>query len=135
MQHENNRVTDIEFIPNDKIPFSHCALFVFETATYPEGILHIAEEGGILITYDSVKNWLSADQFFSPETAKLYEEQGFFGSASISKVWKQACNVNVSDFIKLTSFSFCHLLSAHGEPLLNDAYVRLTESVKQEFNL
>lgn len=119
---ENHRSTDIELLPNSPMPFSDCSLFVFETSVHPEGILHIAREGGILITCDSIKNWLSADQFFSAETAKLYEEQGFFGTASISSVWKQACNVKAFDFDRLKSLQFRHLLSAHGEPLLNTAY-------------
>ncbi len=135
MQHGDGRGTDIELAPKSKMPFPDCSLFFFETSIYPEGILHIAQEGGVLVTCDSIKNWISADQFFSVETAKLYEEQGFFGSASISNVWKQACNVDVADFIRLKSFSFRHLLSAHGEPLLNDAHVRLSESIKQAFNV
>lgn len=134
MPHENNHTRDVEFTPNGSVPFPDCSLFVFETSIHPEGILHIAQESGILITCDSIKNWLAPDQFFSAETAKLYQEQGFFGAASVSQVWKQACHVDASDFARLLNlFAFRHLLSAHGDPLLNHAHEEVTKTIKREF--
>lgn len=135
MKDENNASIDVELIPGGLMPFPNCSLFVFETSTHPEGILHIAQEGGILVTCDSIKNWLYADQFFSAETGKLYEKQGFFGPASISNVWQQATQVKASDFTRLKSLSFRHLISAHGEPILNDAYEQVSNSIKKEFEL
>lgn len=135
MKHNDNRLTDIWLIPNNQMPFPTCSLFIFETSLHPEGLLHIDQEGGILITCDSIKNWLSPDQFFSAETANLYQEQGFFGAASISKVWQQACNVNVSDFIRLKNLKFNHLISAHGDPLLNTAYECVSKTIKQEYGI
>lgn len=135
MKHDDNRLTDIELVPDGMMPFPNCSLLVFETSSYPEGILYIAQEGGIIITCDSVKNWLEPDQFFSLETAKLYEEQGLFGTATISNIWKQACNVEASDFFKLNSLKFRHLLSAHGKPLLNNAHEQVARTIKQEFGV
>lgn len=135
MVHESGHITDMELAPNHEMPFPDCSFFVFETSIYPEGILHIAKHGGILITCDSIKNWVSADPFFSINTAKLYEEQGFFGPASVSTIWKKACHVTVADFIELKSLSFSHLLSAHGEPLLNDAYTQLAMTIEKAFPL
>jgi len=128
-KHDHDRSTDIELIPNGEMPFPNCSLFVFETSVYPEGILHLDQEGGILITCDSIKNWLAPDEFFSIETAKLYEEQGFFGAATISDIWKQACKVKASAFMRLKALEFRHLLSAHGEPLLNNAHELLAKSL------
>jgi hypothetical protein len=135
MEHANNRIADIELTPNGQIPFPDCSFFLFETSKLPEGIIHIAKNGGILITCDSVKNWISPDQFFSDETAKSYQLQGFFGTASISNVWKQATDVLASDFERLKLPSFRHLISAHGEPLLNDANERLVKTIKLEFGV
>jgi hypothetical protein len=135
MKHENNRVTDIDLTPNGLMPFQNCTLFVFDTSVHPEGILHIDQDGGILVACDSIKNWLGGDQFFSSETEKLYEAQGFFGPASISPIWKQACAVKASDFIRLQSFSFNHLLSAHGDPLLDKANIELKKTIKKIFRI
>ncbi len=133
MQHSHDKTTDVELILNGKMPFPDCSLFVFETSTQPEGVLHLQREGGILITCDSVKNWTRADRFFSDETAKLYQNLGFFGTASISTIWLQACQVQAQDFSKLLQLPFKHLLSAHGEPLLNVAHEQLALSVQQTF--
>ena len=135
MKHANNRRTDIELVPNGQMPVPDCSLFIFETSNYPEGILHIAQHGGILITCDSIKNWVGPDPFFSTETAKMYAEQVFFGTASISNVWKQACNVSASDFARLKTITFRHLLSAHGEPLLNNAYELVSKTIRQEYGV
>ncbi len=135
MKHDSGKVTDIELVPGGAIPFPRCTLFVFETSVHPEGILHVDQEGGILITCDSIKNWLSADEFFSAETAKLYEEQGYFGPATISEVWKQACQVQSSDIQRLKALSFRHLLSAHGDPLLNKAHEQVSKTIKKEFGI
>jgi len=135
MQHNNNRLADVFLIPNDKMPFPDCSIFIFETSEHPEGILHIAQQGGILIACDSIKNWLKADQFFSPESAKLYEEQGFFGIASISNVWKQACKVKPSDVKRLKSLKFQHLISAHGDPLMDTAYEDIAKTIMKEYDV
>jgi hypothetical protein len=133
MQHQNNRLADVLLKPNGAIPFTDCSVFIFETSQHPEGILHIAKAGGILVTCDSIKNWVSADQFFSDDSAKFYEKQSYFGIATISNVWKQACQVQSADFVRLKSLKFKHLLSAHGEPLLNNAYEAVTKTIQQEY--
>lgn len=135
MSHDSGKQTDIELVPGGQIPFPGCSLFVFETSVHPEGILHLDQQGGILVTCDSIKNWLMADEFFSLETTKLYEEQSFFGPATISEVWKQACQVKASDLERLKTLSFRHLLSAHGGPLLNDAYKQVSKTIKKEFGV
>jgi len=131
MQHDHHKMTDVELIPNGKMPFPDCSLFVFETSTQPEGILHINREGGILITCDSIKNWTKPDAFFSDETASLYQKLGFMGTATISTIWLQACKVQVQDFKQLLLLPFKHLISAHGEPLLMVAHEQLTLSIEQ----
>jgi hypothetical protein len=131
VKHDNHKFTDVALIPDGEMPFPDCSLFVFETSTQPEAILHINREGGILITCDSVKNWSTVDAFFSEETGKLYETLGFLGEATISKIWLQACNVQAQDFARLQSLTFKHLLSAHGEPLLNDADKKLSLTISQ----
>jgi hypothetical protein len=132
MQDEHGKQTDVEFKAGQAPqPFSDCDLFIFETSKFPEGIIHMQQHGGILISCDSIKNWISPDEFFSEQTAALYQQQGFFGKASISTVWQQACQVAPSDFARLKDLSFRHLISAHGEPLLDEAYDAVIKSVNR----
>ena len=135
MQHQNNRLADVLLVPKGEMPLTDCSLFIFDTSVHPEGILHIAKEGGILITCDSIKNWVAADQYFSTDSAKLYKKQGAFGVATISNVWKEACKVQSLDFVRLKSLKFRHLLSAHGKPLLNSAYEAVTKIIQKEYGV
>ena len=133
MKHENNLITDVELISNGPKPFADCSIFIFQSSKEPEGILHVNRENGIIITCDSIKNWLEADEFFSLKTAAVYEKAGFFGKATVSKIWREHCQVDVSDFMKLDQFNFRHMLSAHGEPLLNIDKYCLLENIQHQY--
>jgi hypothetical protein len=126
---------DVELTQEGPLPFPGCSVFIFETSKEPEGILYIRKEGGILIACDSIKNWTVIDPYFSPETGKIFQEQGLIKSADISHVWKEATQVQAEDFVRLKTFSFRHLLSAHGEPILNEAYEKLTQAIEREFGV
>ena len=129
MDHADEITADTELVTDGEMPFPGCYFFLFETSLFPEGVLVIDKEGGILVTCDSIKNWVKADEFFSEETAKLYQQKSYFGYANISEVWKQATDVQASDFESLKKLSFRHLISAHGEPLLNDAHEKITKGI------
>jgi hypothetical protein len=125
MIHKNNRQTDFFIGETDRAPFPDASFFGFETTFQPEAILHIAREGGILITCDSIKNWTKIDEYFSENTAKEFSEQGLIKPGSIDKVWLGAMTPKNSDFAKLKTLSFRHLLSAHGQPIIDTASEQL----------
>lgn len=134
MQYDEPRTIDVELLPEGSKPFSACSLFLFQHAAVPEGILHLDREGGMLITCDSIKNWLQADEFFSEKTAEAYEKANFFGQARVSKMWREHCQVKLADFLELKRFPFKHLLSAHGEPLLNLDKTDILASIEKQYN-
>lgn len=131
MEHANKKKADQILTPDGLMPFANCKIVTFNSSRFPEAILHINQNGGILISCDSIKNWLSSDDFFSDATAKLYEEQKQFGSAAINKIWLQATQVDKAELLGLKELDFCHLLSAHGEPLLNDAYEHVGKTLSR----
>ena len=131
MIHENNRKADYILISNGLMPFANCKIFTFNSSKFPEAVLHIEQNGGVLITCDSIKNWLARDAFFSDSTAQLYEEQKVFGCATINNIWIQATQINKSELHSLKELDFHHLLSAHGEPLLNDAYEHVIKTLSE----
>lgn len=104
-----------------QLPIAGLSIHTFEVSNFPEAVMHLDIEGGILITCDSIKNWVAADEYFSGETATRYQQQGFFGTASVSDIWLQACGLTLEDLKRLLEYQFKHLLSAHGKPLLNTA--------------
>lgn len=134
MVYENGLKADHDLIPNDRMPLPHCSLFLFETSQNPEGILHLDLEGGILISCDSIQNISKTDQFYSQETAHFFEEQGLVKPANISPLWLGATKTKEADFERLLkSFTFQHLITAHGEPLLNHAFQQVQATMNRVF--
>ena len=131
MIHADNHITDVILTPNQTLPFQNAKLFLFETSVHPEAAILLEQDGGILITCDSIKNWVKADKYFSQETAALYQAQGYLGEASISSIWLDACKVQNHDFANLLDLNFQHLLSAHGEPLINSAHKKVSDSIEK----
>lgn len=104
---------------------------MFKNATPAEGFLYLDKDEGIIISCDSIKNWVSVDQFFSEETAKMAISQGEIAKARISPIWLKATGVQGNDFTHLLKLKFKHLISAHGDVLRNTAYEDVKSSVRQ----
>lgn len=121
MIHKDNRQADFLIGETDITPFPDASFFRFETTSQPEAILHIARQGGILITCDSIKNWTHMDEYFSEKTGKEFLEQGLIKSVSIDKIWLGAMKPKSADFERLQKLHFRHLFSAHGQPIIDTA--------------
>lgn len=134
MQDENGAKIDFVLKPDSIMLFARCQVYPFLTSKFPKAVLYIDEHDGILLSCDSIKNWIQKDEFFSDETANLYHNLGFFGKASIAKVWLDATQTKKTDFEKILELSFQHLLSAHGEPLFDGAKHMLALSLKNTFS-
>lgn len=126
---QNGKHIDATLTSDGATPFPGCTVITFETSKHPEGMLLIDADNGVLVTCDSIKNWTQADEYFSQKTATLYAKQGQFKTAHLSPIWLEACGVKRSDFDKLDSISFKHLISAHGKPLLNNANDLIQQSI------
>ncbi len=135
MTYEKGLQSDRNLIPGGAMPFPACSLFVFETSTLPEGILHIEREGGILVSCDSIQNITSTDEFYNLETARSFQRQGLVKPANISHIWLEATGTQASDFLRfLKAMNFRHLLTAHGEPLTNTAYNQVAATIQRVFS-
>jgi hypothetical protein len=134
MVHKNNHQTDFLIGETDAIPFPGVSFFVFETTSHPEAILHVARLGGILIACDSIKNWEKVDEYFSEKTGKEFLKQGLIAPANIDTIWLGAMKPRCSDFLRLKKLSFRHLLSAHGQPIINTAREQLMPTLERLSN-
>lgn len=121
MQHEHGLTADKELTPGGQMPFEGCSLFVFRTTKLPEGILHIDRAGGILVSCDSLQNYLAPDEYFSDESRKAMTGMGFFQPANLGPLWMQVNEPQREDFIRLLELEFRHVLPGHGSPLRDTA--------------
>lgn len=129
----DGRSADRELDPDEPFPAHGGKVFAFSTAAFSEAAVVLPQEGGILIACDAVQNWTYVDPFFSKETGESFSKQGLIGAANIPSTWLSACSPDVADYRRLISLPFRHLISAHGEPLQNDAQALLQRRIAEAF--
>jgi len=128
----NDQIKKIhEMTPGSIEPLPNCDLFIVGDAAHQEGLLHYNMNGGFLISCDAIQNWTKKDEFFSQACWDNFSENGLTGEALIPSTWLTACNPNVEKMKDMITHSdFEHLLSAHGEPLLNYAKIKITQRLE-----
>ena len=112
------------------LPLANAELFTFGSTTFPEALILLNKEGGILISCDSIKNWTKKDKYFDDPTFENMKRVGSIGEAKIDKTWLQAMNPSKAELEKMSELKFTTLLSAHGEPLQNNAKSAVQASIK-----
>ncbi|WP_437649887.1 hypothetical protein [Sorangium sp. So ce362] len=130
----DGRGPDRELASGGAFPVRTGEVFVFSSARFPEAAVLLHHEGGILITCDAVQNWTHIDEFFSPRCGELFAEQGLIRAANIPSTWRLACHPSVDDFRRLLALPFRHLISAHGEPLRDEAHALLKARTDEVFS-
>lgn len=131
--HADGRAADRTLAPGGPFPVSDGAVFEFTSARLPEAAVLLAREGGILITCDAIQNWTHVDRFFSPQCGAMFEAQGLIRPANVPSTWREACQPSPDDFTRLLALPFRHLISAHGEPLRDEAHARVAANVAAAF--
>lgn len=132
--HADGREADRLLSEVTELPLRSARLLEFRSAKHPEAALLLSLEGGILVTCDAIQNWSSVDAFFSAETGAMFAAQGLIREANVPSTWLAACQPQRDAFDRLLTLDFRHLVTAHGEPLLEDAYARVRASVHRVFD-
>ncbi len=134
MSHDSGKTTDVELHPGP-LPFlPHASLFCFETTKVPEGVIHLAQDDGILISCDSLQNWARPDRFFDEVSATKMAEFGFIRPANIGPGWRRAAEPRLEDFTRLMTLDFRHLVPAHGEILRDSAHEAFRKTISEAFS-
>jgi hypothetical protein len=110
------------------LPITNADLFCFTTTQFPEGLIVLHQDNGVLISCDSIKNWTTKDQFFDDKTFALMKESRSVGEALMDQTWLSAMKPSKEEVEQLLSLYFTHLISAHGSVLLNNAKEALKKS-------
>ncbi|WP_412552624.1 hypothetical protein [Shimia sp. MIT1388] len=133
MEHKGGLTTDRVLRAGEKMPARDLSLFTYDTSTRPEGMFLLAREGGILITADSLQNWVKPDVFFSKIAAERMGQAGFFKPANVGPEWLRFCTPDASEFERVAALTFQHLLPSHGTPLLHHAKEALLKTFSNTF--
>jgi len=130
MPHDRGVITDRELGPAS-MPFANAQPFVFATASNVEAIIWLAREGGILLACDSLQNVEAPDEYYNEKAGVALA--AFFGRARIGLGWLRAAQPEASDFERISTMQFRHLLPAHGTPLLHNAKTALQETFAEAY--
>lgn len=116
-------------LSTEKAPISNAKIIEFKTTRFKEALLLINKSGGILISCDSIKNWQRKDSFFDDATFEIMKNTGSIGKANIDAIWLSAMRPSRQELKDISSLEFSILLSAHGEPLTDDAKNAVNASI------
>jgi len=135
MKHLQGLSTTNLLTPEGELPFKDAVLFSYETSKKPEGLILINRAGGILISCDSLQNWLEPDEYFSDLAASVMGKAGFFRTANIGPEWLRACEPKAPDFSRVLELEFNHLLPSHGKPIIATAKREFAATFKKFLKL
>lgn len=106
-----------ELLRPEHMPFDGAALLVFEQATLPECALLLDQDGGVLLTSDSLQYWEDWSHC-SEGIRQSAGQMGFSLSMLVGPPWLQAATPAggslEADFRRLLEHDFEHMLGAHG---------------------
>ena len=89
--------------------------------------------GGILVSSDSLQNWVEPDEYFSDETRQLMAGMGFFQPANLGPLWLRLNEPQPEEFARLSELPFRHALCGHGAPLCETAKEAYTARIQKLF--
>lgn len=135
VQHARGKQTSQE-LSRDHLPMDDLQLFRFEQTVDPEAALLLTRHGGLLMTCDSVQNWTTTAGC-SLAAKAVTRAMGFMKPAQIGPPWRKRMTPPGgslrSDFERLAALDFKHLVGGHGTPLVDEANVKLHETIDRVF--
>lgn len=118
------------------LPFPTLSLFQFEHTLQPEAALVFDGDGGVLLTCDSVQNWVDT-KGCSVVAKGVTRVMGFVNPAQIGPPWRKMMTPEGGslqpDFERLVALPFKHLIGGHGVPLKDHAPERLRETIARVY--
>jgi len=122
--------------PDAELPFPDAELFCFEGTNHPEGMLLLRRNGGLLLTCDAIQNY--GDYRHNTLIPRLLMPFiGFPKRTLIGPIWLKLFTPEggslESEFRRLLTLDFDHLLSAHGSLLRGGAHAAVAAAVDRAF--
>jgi len=112
---------DVYLDESSELPIPNATLTLFKTSNPMEGVLNIHENGGILITGDSLQNFAGPDSFFNLPAKIMMKKFGFFRPFNVGPGWVQFAKPSLQDIRSILALDFQHVLPGHGDAVLGDA--------------
>jgi hypothetical protein len=112
------------------LPIDGAKLVVIDSQP-PEGVLVLAEHGGVVIAGDCLQNWASTDEYFSWLGKRMMGMFGFIKPHNIGPGWLRQCKPPKPQLRALLDLTFANVLPSHGAPVLGDARERYRPAIER----
>jgi hypothetical protein len=118
------------------LPLENLGLFVFRETRFPESALLLRRHGGVLITCDSLQNWIDWNYCTIPARLAM-RFMGFSLNMLVGPLWKKVMTPRGgslrADFDRLLNLEFEHFISGHGSLCRGNAGQRVRLAVERAF--
>ena len=111
------------------LPVEDSEYFEIDSGTLNEGLLRIKREDGIVISGDSLQNWLAPDEYFNLSARLMMSKMGFIRECGIGPGWIQATKPDLTTILPFLEQSFECLIPSHGELVKSRASEKFKRSI------
>jgi len=118
------------------LPMPGASAYVFAHSRFPEPVILLERDGGILLTGDCLQYY--TDRRFGSLAARIMMHfMGFPLRMLIGPLWLKAMTPDggslVADFDHIAAMDFAHLLPGHGSLCRHDAHAKVIDAIAQAF--
>jgi hypothetical protein len=113
-----------------ELPIAGATLFVIDSKP-SEGLLVLADHGGVVVSGDCLQNWAAADEYFSWLARPMMKLMGFIKAHNVGPAWLKACKPPKDQLRAILDLTFANVLPAHGAPVLGDARERYRAALER----
>ncbi len=135
-EHSGGLKTDHVYDESTELPVPDLRAVIFEHTKQPEAALLLERDDGVLITCDSVQNWLNT-KGCSVMAKVAMRLMGFVKPAQIGPPWRKMMTPEGGslkpDFERLADLNFEHLIPGHGRPIKGGANALLRATIQRVY--
>ncbi|NVK25953.1 MAG: hypothetical protein HWE10_13585 [Gammaproteobacteria bacterium] len=123
---------DVWLEPGQTPPIPNSRLKWFESSNKPEALLILEQDGGIVISGDSLQNTAKPDEYNNWLSKIMMKKMGFFKPYAIGAGWVEFCKPSRSDILSILTLQFEHVLPCHGELVIGNAKEKYRPAIEGE---
>lgn len=121
---------DVWLSEENDMPIDGASLKILKSSSPPEAILRLPNEGGILVTGDSLQNTPEPDEFVNFPAKQMMRKMGFYKPCLVGPAWLQFAKPSKSEVRAIIDLDFEHVLPGHGLPVIGQAKEKYRSSIE-----
>jgi len=122
---------DIQLTEESQLPLPNAELKLIHTNGTPEGVICINDEGGILVTGDSLQNTPEPNEYVNFFARIIMKKRGFFHAFNVGPAWLENAKPAASDLKSIFLDSeYANVIPGHGDPVTGSAKEKYRPAVE-----